>query len=397
MRLGQTKPESIGGQEDLSEPAQIGDIFVSPSWQNNQAVLILNNRGQNEERINILYQEFGNPALKPCEGTRLPCGSEWPFVLPQGFEDWEKLCFHVGAKEAKLSIAKLKEVLVRIEKQSKTQQQQIQTEPPTPEPEPSSDAPLDSQKAGIDETEGLKAEAEAIVQKTRQQVASRAHAYREGQPIELGELEVPTPSQTVLVFLNTLARDIGKWKTAMMRSGEARLKLVDVLTYREADIIAKLKTIRGESPPSPPPLSVDSVDIERITDVKLENVRRDCALYEARFEGMLIGYELGREVDIAEYDAFLPQFIADRLFNGVARCIPFEHLSERLDKFLRSVGYEIVPIEMGYTKADSRVHEIQGSRQTGNEPGTIVEVVLPGLQRIADCTIVQKPVVIRGE
>ena len=142
---------------------------------------------------------------------------------------------------------------------------------------------------------------------------------------------------------------------------------------------------------------MDSVDIERITDAELENVRRDCALYKARFEGMLIGYELGREVDIAEYDAFLPQFIADRLFNGVARCIPFEHLSERLDKFLRSVGYEIVPIKVGYTRADSRVHEIQESRQTGSEPGTIVEVVLPGLQRIADGTIVQKPVVIRGE
>ena len=394
MRLGQTRLESVGDQEEPSEPAQIGDIFVSPSWQNNQAVLILNNRGKNEERINILYQEFGNPALKSCEDTRLPCSSEWHFVLPQGFEDWEKLCFRVGAKEAKLSIAKLKEALVRIEKQSKTQQQQIETEQPSPEPEPLTDVPSVSQKADIDETGGLKAEAEAIVRKTRERVSALALAYREGQPIELGELETPTPSQTVLVFLNLLASDIGKWKTAIMRSGDARHKLVDVLTYRKEDITAKLKTIRGESPPSPPLLSVE---IECITDAELENVRRDCAHYEARFEGMLIGYELGREVDVAEYNAFLPQFIADRLFNGVARCIPFEHLSERLDKFLHLVGYKIVPIEVGHTKADSRVHEIQGSRQTGNEPGTIVEVVLPGLQRIADGTIVQKPVVIRGE
>ena len=394
MRLGQTRLESVEDKEEPSESAQIGDIFVSPSWENNQAVLILNNRGKNEEQINILYQEFGNRALKPCEDTRLPCGSEWHFVLPQGFEEWEKLCFRVGAKEAKLSIAKLKEALVRIEKQSKTQQQQIETEPPSPEPEPLTDAPSVSQKADIDETEGLKAEAEAIVRKTRERVYALALAYRAGQPIELGELETPTPSQTVLVFLNMLASDIGKWKTAIMRSNEARHKLVDVLTYREEDITAKLKTIRGESPPSPPPLSVD---IERITDAELENVRRDCARYEARFEGMLIGYEQGREVDVAEYNAFLPQFIADRLFNGVARCIPGEHLSERLDKFLRSVGYKIVPIEVGHTKADSRVHEIQNSRQTGDEPGTIVEVVLPGLQRIADGTIVQKPVVIRGE
>ena len=394
MRMGQTRRERVGGRGTPSEPAQIGDIFVSPSWENNQAVLILNNRGQNKERIDIHYQEFGNPSLKPCKVIWLPCGSEWDFVLPQGFDAWEKLCFRVGEKEAKLSIVKLKEALDKIEKQAKTQQPQIATEPPSPEPEPASDVPLDSQKGGINETEGLQTKAEAVVWKTREQVAAKARAYREGQPIELEELETPTPSQTVLVFLNLLARDIGKWKTEVGQSGKANSELVDVLTYRKADIIAKLKAIRGESPPAPPPLSVE---IERITDAELEHIRRDCAIYEARFEGMLIGYELGREVDIAEYDVFLPQFIADRLFNGVARCMPFEELSQRMNKFLHLVEYEIVPIDVGYTKADSRVHEIQNSQQTGDEPGTIVEVVLPGLQRRADSTIVQKPIVIRGE
>ena len=374
----------------------IEHISISAGWEHEQAILVFDNRGQDRKDIDIRYQTFGklNHSL---EHFQLLASDSRTVKLPREFDTYEKFYFRIGDKDSPNFIEALRKLLDEVQAPAHLAQPQLVSEPPSPEPEPPSDAPLDSQKAGIDETEGLKAVAEAIVQKTRQQVASRAHAYREGQPIELGELETPTPSQTVLVFLNTLARDIGKWKTAMMRSGEARLKSVDVLTYREADIIAKLKTIRGESPPSPPPLSVDSVDIERITDAELEHIRRDCALYEARFEGMLIGYELGREVDIAEYDAFLPQFIADRLFNGVARCIPFEHLSERLDKFLRSVGYEIVPIEVGYTKADSRVHEIQESRQTGNEPGTIVEVVLPGLQRIADSTIVQKPVVIRGE
>ena len=374
----------------------IEHISISAGWEHEQAILVFNNRGQDRKYIDIRYQAFGK--LNHSWGHfQLPASDSRTVKLPREFDTYEKFYFRIGDKDSPNFIGALRKLLDDAKAPAHPAQPQLVSEPPSPKPEPSSDAPLDSQKAGIDETEGLKAEAEAIVRKTRERVSALALAYREGQPIELGELKVPTPSQTVLVFLNTLARDIGKWKTAMMRSGEARLKLVDVLTYREADIIAKLKTIRGESPPSPPPLSVDSVDIERITDVKLENVRRDCALYEARFEGMLIGYELGREVDIAEYDAFLPQFIADRLFNGVARCIPFEHLSERLDKFLRSVGYEIVPIEVGYTRADSRVHEIQESRQTGSEPGTIVEVVLPGLQRIADGTIVQKPVVIRGE
>ncbi len=370
----------------------IEHISISAGWEHEQAILVFSNRGQSEEKIEIYSQEHqgrdkklrGDFLLSPSNSKTVP--------LPEGFDKWEKFGFGFQSKTRRFwaPIADLKKLLDDAKAPEGIEQPQLVNEQPSPEP----DTPLDSQKADIDETEGLKAEAEAIVQKTRESVSALALAYREGQPIELGELETPTPSQTVLVFLNLLASDIGKWKTAIMRSGEARLKLVDVLTYREEDIIAKLKTIRGESPPSPPPLSVE---IERITDAELENVRRDCALYEARFEGMLIGYELGREVDIAEYNAFLPQFIADRLFNCLARCIPFEQLSERLDKFLRSVGYELVPIEVGHTKADSRVHEIQNSRQTGDEPGTIVEVVLPGLQQIADGTIVQKPVVIRGE
>ena len=237
-------------------------------------------------------------------------------------------------------------------------------------------------------------EAETAVQNAREHVSVLARAYREGQPIELGELDTPTPSQTVLVFLNLLASDIGKWKTEVVQSGEAHPGLVDVLTYREADITAKLKAIRGESPPSPLPLSVETAPK---TELELNDILNVCTVYVAQFQGMLIGYEQGREVDVAEYNTFLPQFITDRLFNGVARCIPFEALPERMDKFLHLVGHEVVPIEVGHTKADSRLHEIQASRQTGDEPGTIVEVVSPGLQQRGGGTIVQKPVVIRGE
>lgn len=237
-------------------------------------------------------------------------------------------------------------------------------------------------------------EAETAVRDAQERVSVLARAYREGQPIELGELETPTPNQTVLGVLNMLASDIGKWRTEVGQSGKAHPELVDVLTYREADITARLQAIRGESPPSPPPLSVETAPK---TELELNDIRHACTAYVAQFQWMLIGYELGREVDVDEYNTFFPQFTADILFNSVARCMPFEELSRRMNKFLHLVGYEIVPIEVGYTKADSRVHEIQGSRQTGDEPGTIVEVVLPGLQRIADSTIVQKPVVIRGE
>ena len=377
----------------MRQVATIEHISISAGWEHEQAILVFDNRGQGKKYIDIRYQTFGK-LNRSWKHFQLLAGDSRTVELPEGFEKCEKFYFRIDEKEWPNSIDDLRKLLDEAKAPAALEQPQLVNEPPSPEPEPSSDVPLDSPKGGINETEGLQTKAEAVVWKTREQVAAKARAYREGQPIELGELETPTPSQTVLVFLNTLARDIGKWKTEVGQSGKANSELVDVLTYRKADIIAQLKAIRGESPPAPPPLSVE---IERITDAELKHLRRDCAIYEARFEGMLIGYELGREVEIAEYDDFLPQFIADRLFNGVARCMPFEELSQRMNKFLHLVGYEIVPIEVGYTKADSRVHEIQDSQQTGDEPGTIVEVVLPGLQRIADSTIVQKPIVIRGE
>ncbi len=377
----------------MRQVAIIEHISISAGWEHEQAILVFNNRGQDRKYIDIRYQKLGklNHSLKHFQ---LLAGVSRTVKLPKGFEKYEKFYFRIGKKEWPNSIDDLRKLLDEAKAPAAIEQPRLVNAPPSPEPEPLSDAPLDSLKTGINETGGLKAEAVAIVRKTRAQVLALARAYYEGQPIELGEMETATPSQRVLQFLNLMARALGTWKAELERLGESNPNVIETLTCRREDITARLSAIRGESPPSPPPLSVE---IECITDAELDDIRNTCAVYVARFEGMLIGYEQGREVDSAEYDAFIPRFITDRLFNSVARCMPFEALSERMDKFLHLVGYEIVPIEVGYTKSDSRAHEIQGSRQTGEEPGTIVEVVLPGLQRIADGTIVQKPVVIRGE
>lgn len=77
--------------------------------------------------------------------------------------------------------------------------------------------------------------------------------------------------------------------------------------------------------------------------------------------------------------------------------MPSDSLSEKLDKFLQLVDLEIVPIEIGITLANSRVHDIQGSEQTGVRRGTVAEIINPGLRKRSNGTRVQKPVVIRGE
>ena len=248
--------------------------------------------------------------------------------------------------------------------------------------------------SGTDDMIDYQKEVEAVVQEAQARMEELARAYRAGESIDLNDLETPTSSQKVLLLLNSLVRDLHQWKTESEQSENVDPNLIETLTYRETDIRNKLKEIRADFPPDP---KLPHVQTDANTDAELNEIRNQCSIYVARFEGMLSGYEQGREVDLAEYNQFIPHFIKNRLFNGVARFVQFEQLPTKVDKFLQLVGCEVVPIKIGETRADAHFHEIQSSQQTDAESGTVVEVVLPGLQRIADGEIVQKPIVIRGE
>ena len=231
---------------------------------------------------------------------------------------------------------------------------------------------------------------ETIVQEARTQVEALAHAYENGERIDCPDIENRTPSQNALRILNWIVLVIEDWESDLKQSGTANSDLIQSLGYANQTIKEKLKEIRGQAPSLPTSLDLDS-------DASNDVAYNEYNTYVSKFEGMLIGYQQGLTVDVAEYDQFIPQFIKDRLFNGVARFIQFDQLPDQLNEFLQFVGYKVVPIEIGKTQADARVHTIQGSRQTNAEPGTVVEVILPGLQRIDDGEIIQKPVVIRGE
>ena len=222
-----------------------------------------------------------------------------------------------------------------------------------------------------------------------------ARTYKDGEAIDFVEMENPTPSQDVLWKLNRVGGTIRKWKNELEQCGRTDRNLINTLTYGEQAIKARLKAIRGDSTPG---LNQSELETDINTDTGLSEIRNQCNLHVARFEGRLFDYEEQCEIDdLEQYNQFLPQFIKNRLFNGVARFLSVEQFPEHLDYCLQLVGYEVVPIEIGKTQADARTHDIQASRQTGVDPGTIVEVVLPGLQRKADGEIIQKPVVIRGE
>ena len=201
---------------------------------------------------------------------------------------------------------------------------------------------------------------------------------------------MPIPSHHVALNLNWIARALREWITDLEQSTSANHGLIQTLQFAEGTVKDKLKTIRAESMPALKPITLQ-------TNMELGDLRDQSITYPAHLEGVLIGYELGRKVDEIGSDQFIPQFIKNQLFNNVANHIPHDQLQEQLDRFLKLANYEVIPVEVGTTEVDSRFHEIQGSKQTGVKRGTVAEVIKPGLMLKTDRTIVQKPVVIRGE
>jgi len=60
-------------------------------------------------------------------------------------------------------------------------------------------------------------------------------------------------------------------------------------------------------------------------------------------------------------------------------------------------GLELLEIEIGKTRADARLHDIQGTRLEDCAPGVVVEVISSGLRRLPGRALERKAVVIRGE
>ena len=241
-----------------------------------------------------------------------------------------------------------------------------------------------------DNTVVYQVDVESTILETQARLEESARAYRNGEPIDLDYIETPIPSHNVVLNLNWIVRTIREWITDLEQSTAVNQGLIQTLKYAEQTIKNKLKTIREGSMPALKPINLE-------TNMELGDIRDQSITYPALFKGVLIGNEFGRKVDEAGLDQFIPQFIRNNLFNNVVKHIPHDQLQEQLDRFLQLADYEVIPVEVGITEADSLLHDIQGSKHTGVKRGTVAEVVNPGLMQKTDRIIVQKPVVIRGE
>lgn len=237
-------------------------------------------------------------------------------------------------------------------------------------------------------------EAEKEIQNAEQKVLTLQNEYKEGLSIYLDSPDEITQSQEVMISLNWIEYNLRNWMSELDKSDSANSDVIHRLKSANQDVRNKLKEIRGDGHPTPRPIE-PAGKVENETEFHELQIKCNC--YVAHFEGMLYGYELQCSLHKEDYNDYIPKFIKDNLFNGVAKYLDTEQPPEQLQNFLAIADYETMPLEIGKTEADAHYHEIRQTRQTSGEQGKIVEVIIPGLQRISDGEIIQKPVVVRGE
>ena len=92
-------------------------------------------------------------------------------------------------------------------------------------------------------------------------------------------------------------------------------------------------------------------------------------------------------------DGFSPYRLRKTVDADMFRKFYQNHLSN----ILQAADLEFVPIEIGQTQADARIHDIQGTQAGPFRLGVVADIVQQGLRRCSDQKIIRKPVVIRGE
>ncbi|RKU25053.1 hypothetical protein C6497_16905 [Candidatus Poribacteria bacterium] len=247
------------------------------------------------------------------------------------------------------------------------------------------ETPIISEKSDVD---GI--DAETTILQTQEQTDKLILAYKDGEPIDLLNIDTTIPSHSKILDLNWIVWTLREWITELEQSDEKNGDLIQSLKYALLTSKNKLKTIREGTM-----FVLKAPNLE--TDLDLDEIRVQSIAYPAQLKGTLIGFELALELDEEEFEQYIKQFVRNDLFNNITKDIPHDQLPDQLNKFLQLAGFEVIPVEVGVTEADSRVHDIQGSKQTDVKRGTVAEVITPGLMQKTDNYIVQKPVVIRGE
>ncbi|MBU0700511.1 hypothetical protein KKE26_04350, partial [bacterium] len=104
-----------------------------------------------------------------------------------------------------------------------------------------------------------------------------------------------------------------------------------------------------------------------------------------------------------EYDEFIRRDLVNVFVSAIDRLgfekekkIPQE-VESSLKEIFKIIGIEEIPVEIGETKADARVHTVEETKTGDYVDGAVICVHFRGIMFKSDEKVIKKPVVIRGE
>ena len=401
----------------------IGNVHISVEWENGKEILILFNWGPRIEPVDILHLKSGDNESKSWKELKLHPYKKERVELTKDFLDWNKFGFKVKNERFLAPINELTKLL----NESKPQldpQQSISS------PEPVNNAPESTEQSSnsIDQNKQLEYLQEQITQlehtitellqensdlkmqletHTEAMAGDPEHVFREAaqqvyqtllaqQGVVSGET-LRDPRQ----ICERIETDIQRFEEQYDGQMNYTLSLVKEYLSKIRELI---KFELSELFPS-----------ENQPEHLVKLVLSDDPTDDIQFP--YLG-ELGKVYlnDLKTFTTKLPQVIEEtqailhrivfQLLDGFSPYRAKDAKEEQMTRsfyedilpnILQMMDLELVPIEIGQTEADSRIHDIQGSQRGVFKRGVVADIVQYGIYRISDKQIIRKPVVMRGE
>ena len=240
-------------------------------------------------------------------------------------------------------------------------------------------------------------EGETIQNEFQDQLSKLERDYNEGYGLNLMSWQPETlcEEETAIFLLNLMVNEVIAWQKEAGRAKPKTEGIVETLAEVDTLLRQTLKQTRGTGTLSPtlfPNLLAEN-------EKDLEKIRSECDAYLRRFTHKLIEQEKNHatKIEMLSFRKFLIEFIRDFLFAEIAKNTLGTALPKRLNWFLELVDSEVISIEIGKTKVLPSHHKVKDARPSECEPGTIVEVITPGLQSRDGRRVNQMAVVIEAE
>ncbi len=421
----------------MTEVETIGNIHISVEWQDGEVVLILFNQGSKIEPIDILHLKSGDSKSKSWKGLELPPYQKERVVLTEDFLRCQKFGFKIKNERVLAPIIELTKLLNESKPPPELQKSHYTSEPGT-----NASNSTEQSSNSLDQNQKLEYLQEQITQ-LEQTIAERENEIDclEKQIAELKQenselnMQLKTRTEAIVSDPEHVFREAAQqiYQTLLTQrgivSGETFSDPRKICEGIETEIKRFEEQYDGQMNYTLSIVKEHLTKVNELFNVELSElspwesqpehlaklVLSDVPPNDVQFP--YLG-ELGKVYwnDLKTFTTKLPQVIEET--QAILHRIVFELLDgfspyrakdareaqmthsfyeDILPNILQMMNLELVPIEIGQTEADSRIHDIQGSQRGAFKRGVVADIVQHGIYRISDKQIIRKPVIMRGE